>query len=272
MGFAPQPKPLQPSSDEMSNYLKACAEGRVAAVEVFLKNWPMQTEVHWTESKMTGLLCAAKSGQLEIVKLLVSRGAQLHAADKEGVNALMYAAQSGSETLAAYLLEKGFRAGAKDSQGRCVMHHYVSGGDDDKQSAIPAMLVKHGAEVNAASPAGMKPLQWALSLGRKHIFRALLDLGADIADPMLEAFASQMDTPDFIDMLKQEPARRAREMEEAISGGTGKTLTIKKPFTVSTTKVEKPQPINIRAPGGTAVAGSLATLARHSGSGRSWTA
>lgn len=231
--------PVVPSEKEMSSYLYACAEGLDNSVRLFLDRWPDQTGVHWKDNGRTGLHMALLGGHQSTVELLIERKAQLYATDKSGVNALMLAAESGNETLVGMMLEKGFRASTKDNDGRSALHHYVFGGDNDRESGIPALLLRHGAQIDDASPAGVKPLQWALSLGRKMIFRTLLDLGADISDPMLQGFAAQMETPDFAEMLRDEPARRGREVEAAVSGGVTGTLKIRKPFTVSTTKVEK---------------------------------
>lgn len=271
MGFAPQPKPLAPTNEAMTNYLKACADGRIFTVRAFLDNWPKQTEVHWTESKMTGLLCAAKAGQADIVALLIERGADTRAFDKEGTNALMLAAQSGNEKLVETLLDlRILRAYAKDAQGRTALHHYVAGGEDDRDSNIPALLVKHGAGVNDSTLGGVKPLQSALSLGRKMIFRGLLDLGADISDPTLSAFAGQMDTPDFAEMLQEEPARRQRLVDDAINAGIGNAMKVSKPFNLSKEPRKKEPPASHQS--SAANAASLARLLNRQAPGRSWVA
>ena len=242
--------PVVPGEKEMSSYLYACAEGLDDSVRLFLDKWPDQTGVHWKDNGRTGLHIALLNGHQSTVELLIERKAQLYATDKSGVNALMLAAESGNETLVGMMLEKGFRASTKDNDGRSALHHYVFGGDNDRESGIPALLHRHGAQIDDASPAGVKPLQWALSLGRKMIFRALLDLGADISDPMLQGFASQMETPDFAEMLRDEPARRGREMEEAVSNGVTGTLKVRKPFNLSKEprKQEPPAQPAARAP------------------------
>jgi ankyrin repeat protein len=56
---------------------------------------------------MTPLLWAAKNGQIEVVKLLLEKGANSEAKDKSDRTALMLAVANGKTDVAALLREKG---------------------------------------------------------------------------------------------------------------------------------------------------------------------
>lgn len=93
----------------------------------------------------TPLLRAAKSGDIEVVKVLVAGGADVKHTMPNGINALMYAAGSGwrngsplapsydqgpdaeaVETI-AFLMERGLDIGAQDMNGDTALHAAVTG-------------------------------------------------------------------------------------------------------------------------------------------------
>ncbi|MCL2265904.1 MAG: ankyrin repeat domain-containing protein [Treponema sp.] len=56
---------------------------------------------------MTALLHASKSGNLELVRMLVDRGAGINISDKTGNTALSYAQENGNTQIYEFLLERG---------------------------------------------------------------------------------------------------------------------------------------------------------------------
>lgn len=63
------------------------------------------------------LAFAAQSNHLELVRLLIERGANLQASDKIGFTSLMYAARDGHLEIARLLLDAGARCSAVDHRG-----------------------------------------------------------------------------------------------------------------------------------------------------------
>ena len=56
---------------------------------------------------MTAIMWAARGGSLETVTLLFNRGANIHARDNNGWNALMYASWENHSDIVSYLADKG---------------------------------------------------------------------------------------------------------------------------------------------------------------------
>jgi ankyrin repeat protein len=55
---------------------------------------------------------------MEMVKLLLSRGAEINSRDGEGRTALMWAAQNGRREIVAFLLAQGADVNAEDREGK----------------------------------------------------------------------------------------------------------------------------------------------------------
>ena len=71
------------------------------------------------EDGRTPIINAAFFGRLAVVKLLADRGADIHAQDNGGMNALMWGSYRGeSAAVAAFLLDRGVDLHARDKHGR----------------------------------------------------------------------------------------------------------------------------------------------------------
>jgi len=94
----------------------------------------------------TTLMAAARAGDIEVVRDLVRRGAELEARDADGYTALMYAANAG-------------------------------------ELANVDQLITGGADVNARDSSASTPLMFAAQGGHAEVVRRLLEAGADAAPP-----------------------------------------------------------------------------------------
>lgn len=86
---------------------QAAADGNRELVEYLLDNG---ADIDLSGDGMTPLIiasCYFDSNQLETVKLLVERGADIHAKDNEGQTALFYAEEYGIDDIASFLKEQG---------------------------------------------------------------------------------------------------------------------------------------------------------------------
>lgn len=92
----------------------------------------------------TALLFAARAGDLESTRLLLSAGANVHDADAWGVSAMVLAAHAGHRELVEFLLEKGAGPNAS-AAGFTALHIAVMRRDE----RMAAALLARGADPNA---------------------------------------------------------------------------------------------------------------------------
>jgi ankyrin repeat protein len=91
------------------------------------------------------VLCnAVETGKVEIVRLLLDRGAEVNARGGMGVTPLMMASQYNHPKVVRLLLERGADATVKDDRGFDAYQFAVSGRGKDHR-AVVALLKKAGA-------------------------------------------------------------------------------------------------------------------------------
>ena len=106
-------------------------------------------------------------------RLLVERGADVHAPNTRGHTPLHVAARRGAADTAQLLLDHGAAAAARDCGGATPLHHC---GDRD----TCALLLAAGAELEAADVEGRTPLHSAAWRGQLEVARVLLEAGARV--------------------------------------------------------------------------------------------
>ena len=163
------------------------------------------------QGALTALLFAARQGCLECTKALVEKGADVNAADLEGVSPLLLALINGHYDVAGFLIDKGANVNAADKTGRTALYAAVdfhtmpvsnrpAPKEIDNQLSsmdIIKMLLAHGADVNVQLErqqpyrtkldrgddtmfgAGTTPLLRATKAGDSEVVRLLIAKGAD---------------------------------------------------------------------------------------------
>ena len=86
----------------------------------------------------------------DLAELLISRGADIHAADNEGLTALHMAAYAGGSDLVSFLLSKGADANARDIKGNTPMKHAAS-----KQNTEVMKILNTAGQSEGVSTAGV---------------------------------------------------------------------------------------------------------------------
>ena len=192
-------------SVEGTALMNAAANGDLAMVNVLLAAKANVNKKLW---RVSALEQAAYSGKLEVMRVLLDRGADadsIHEAfdsaamrghseamrlllkrgtdvKKSGPQALLSAAGStkASETAmvetVSLLLDLGIDVNTRDDKGSTTLHRAAY----DGFPAVVKTLLDRGADINARDKEGSTALWWASGIGRRDAVIVLLDKGADL--------------------------------------------------------------------------------------------
>ena len=123
------------------------------------------------------LLAAAESGNADVVRTLLSRGADVNAKDSDGDTALLIAIKRfGNADVVRVLLDKGADINREDRNHRTPLWLAVS---RNKADVVRALLDK-GVNINATSVDYETPLMTAAFFGNEDVVRVLLEKNADV--------------------------------------------------------------------------------------------
>ena len=121
----------------------------------------------------TALRQAAEKGNIGVIKLLLDRGANVNAQDAGGETALLVAALKGHSDAVKLLIERGADINVKNYNGWTALA-FASKAD------IAKMLLDKGADVNASNDSGATPLSSAAMADRKDVVKLFIEKGADL--------------------------------------------------------------------------------------------
>ncbi|KAI0252315.1 ankyrin repeat-containing domain protein [Lactifluus subvellereus] len=125
----------------------------------------------------TPLQWAARQGLVDIVHLLIQRGANLRLIDAQGFTCLHAATHSSSYWSLLYILcQPDIVVDERDRRERTALHWAVYQRDEISTQ----ILLKFGADPNAADRDGLTSLHWAAFSGNKSCITQLLRAGSDI--------------------------------------------------------------------------------------------
>jgi uncharacterized protein len=120
---------------------------------------------------------AAMQRDLAAVRTLLQQGADVNAAEGDGMTALHWAAEHGDAELAALLLKSGASPRAETRIGRHTPLHVAAKTGDPR---VVRLLVDAKADVRAVTTTGATPLHFAAASGSAETIAILLDGGADV--------------------------------------------------------------------------------------------
>jgi len=123
---------------------------------------------------------AAAEGDIEQVKALISKGADVNERGVWGNTPLHYASRTGHAEVAKLLISKGAYVNAPDGRNGMTPLHCAAG-SGNKQ--IVELLLSKGADINAKERYGRTPLFEAMkstAAGRKEIVELLVEKGAKV--------------------------------------------------------------------------------------------
>jgi ankyrin repeat protein len=122
----------------------------------------------------TPLIIAIGHRQVNSIKLLIEKGADVNAKDDHGNTVLMAASQA--ETI-KLLIEKGADVNAKDEDGVTAL---MKACDRRLQTEFVKLLIEKGADVNAKCNNGCTALMFASELGPTDTIKLLIEKGVDV--------------------------------------------------------------------------------------------
>ncbi len=128
--------------------------------------------------KRTPLIYAASSAaSAEMVRFLIDHGADIHAKNAAGENALfeLITQKWDDPEVARVLLDSGISPNSKCKQYDTVLHWAAFCG----RTKIAELLVKRGADMEAEAPHGNTPILKAMSQNKMETVKLLFTLGAD---------------------------------------------------------------------------------------------
>jgi ankyrin repeat protein len=123
------------------------------------------------------LLAAAKAKDGAAVKALLKNGADVNAAQGDGMTALHWAASNGDAALTQMLLSAGANIRATTRLGGITPLHMAS---QSGHASVVAALIAAGADINAATATGATSLMLAARSGSSDTVTRLVETGADI--------------------------------------------------------------------------------------------
>lgn len=123
----------------------------------------------------TPLMIAVQNHHIKMVELLIENGAAVNVADEDGTTALMLASREDIE-IVKLLLEKNADVNAVNNDGITPLATAAMYGSVE----IVTLLLKNGANLNPANEAIMPPLRAAAEYGNTGVATLLLNNGADV--------------------------------------------------------------------------------------------
>lgn len=161
----------KPSEGQINTFLRAIKAGDIAFVKDVLERDPASANRENSHG-ITPLMCALFAEQEDIVKLLVSKGANVNA----DFGPLGDAAYEGRISTVEYLISQGAEINGKDFNGHTPIFGAAEGGRLD----VAKLLIARGAKVNVQGDFGATPLSTAVASRRPNIVKLLIDNGADV--------------------------------------------------------------------------------------------
>jgi ankyrin repeat protein len=161
----------------MEDIMRAAREGDEEELTRLLNADPLLLEREDDDYGDRPLAWAAFYDRLGVVRLLLARGANIHAAGYEGQTALHLAAEGEAEEVLAFLLDKGAHANSRDEYGRTPLMLACS----SNHLGVAKMLVRHTGDqgLQERSDLGWTALHYAAHKGHDEVMRFLLFAGAD---------------------------------------------------------------------------------------------
>jgi len=147
---------------------------------------------------------AVSAGDIDMVRLLIKKGANINVKDRKGVTALMEATGKGYIDIARLLIEKGADVNAKSDEGLTSLMDVSFKGNVE----MVKLLIERGADVNAKENGGRTALIHTSAKGNIEIVKLLIEKGANTDGAYLYAIAAGNN--EIADLIRESSERVQR--------------------------------------------------------------
>jgi len=172
----PEPPTAEASDISIHDAAKA---GNIEAVKQHLAAGA-DVELKCVNCGGTVLGHAVSGGHIEIVELLVNKGENVNAKDKNGRTPLQFAADEGHKEIAELLIDKGADVNAKSKYGVTPLHYAAGNGHKE----IAELLIDKGADVDAKADNGITPLDAAIKFKKTELADLIRKHGGKTAEEL----------------------------------------------------------------------------------------
>ncbi len=152
--------------------IRAAYQGQVGDIERLLREG---ADINARElgDGATPLIVATQREHVPVVRLLLSRGANVNAHDDRGQTALMYVS---NDDIARLLIQRGADINAKGDDGAAMLMRAAGEG----RVEVVRVLLSRGAAVDATDARGWTPLMAAIDQGFPEVARVLIQKRAGV--------------------------------------------------------------------------------------------
>jgi len=160
--------------EALASFIDTIKKGDTAGVTAYLAK---QINVNGKDAAGNmPLHTASATGKIDIVRLLVEKGAKIDVPDYDMKTPLHRAVESGNLETVEYILGRGGSVRAKALGDITPLHDNAMQGN----SRITELLLGKQAEMSAKTDMGDTPLHYAAENGHLEVVRVLVEKGADI--------------------------------------------------------------------------------------------
>ncbi|XP_055303155.1 ankyrin-1-like [Sitodiplosis mosellana] len=151
-------------------FIEAIKKGDAFSTEFIAKNC-----INNLRGMQWSVVLAARTGQAEIVKLLIEIGVNASLPDANGTLALFVAVENGHDKVVEILTQSEVDINIKNRSGKTALHVAIEAGS----TKMVECLIRNSANVNMKDSQENSPLMLALKKGNDNITLLLIDNNAD---------------------------------------------------------------------------------------------